>query len=193
MEPRLAVPGKDVEQIYSGYGRDDAPMGAYAGLVALFLAIFGAFLWLSRLSGRGLPREVAVRDLLLLGVATHKVTRLLALDWVTSFIRAPFSKYKESTGGGEVTEMPRGSGLQRALGELLTCPYCTGQWVVAFFTYGLVLAPSLTRLVASAFAALAISDWLHWTYYALKSRAEPKRDTEEQRGQEQASARQAAA
>lgn len=175
MHALRAVPSGEIKEVYSGYGRDEAPMAAYAGLVGVFLAIFGGFLALSRSVRRDVPLEVPVRDLLLLGVATHKLTRLLALDWVTSFIRAPFSSYQESVGAGEVTEMPRGSGLRRALGELLTCPYCTGQWVAAFLAYGLVLAPAITRFVASVLVMLAISDWLHWIYHALKTRAQPAR------------------
>ncbi len=42
-------------------------------------------------------------------------------DWVTSFYRAPFTEYQgAATAPSEVSEKPRGEGLQRSLGELFT-------------------------------------------------------------------------
>jgi hypothetical protein len=43
--------------------------------------------------------------------------------------------------------------------------------VASFFTYGLVLAPRVTRLVGAIFAIVTISDHLHQTYKALMKRA----------------------
>jgi hypothetical protein len=43
---------------------------------------------------RLLPDQVSPGDLLLLDVATHKMSRLLAKDWVTSFYRASFTEYQ---------------------------------------------------------------------------------------------------
>jgi hypothetical protein len=44
-------------------------------------------------------------------------------------------------------------------------------WVSSFFTYGLILAPRVTRLIASVFAVVTVSDHLHQTYKALVKRA----------------------
>jgi hypothetical protein len=43
--------------------------------------------------------------------------------------------------------------------------------LASFFTYGLVLAPRVTRLIASLFAVVTVSDHLHQTYKALMKRA----------------------
>jgi hypothetical protein len=43
--------------------------------------------------------------------------------------------------------------------------------VASFFTYGLVLAPRVTRLIATIFTVVTISDYLHQTYKALTKRA----------------------
>ena len=75
-----------------------------------------------RAGGRELPERPRAADLLLAGVATHKLSRLLTKDRVTSFIRAPFTRYEQPAGHGEVEEEPRGSGLRLAIGELLVCP-----------------------------------------------------------------------
>jgi hypothetical protein len=44
-------------------------------------------------------------------------------------------------------------------------------WLASFLTYGLVLVPRLTRLIAALFAVVTISDYLHQTYKILTKRA----------------------
>ena len=100
-------------------------------------------------------------DIALLCVATHKATRILSKDLVTSPVRAPFVQFEELTRPNEVKESPRGSGVRRAIGELLICPYCLGAWVAAGFVGAHTAAPRPTRLVASIFAVHAISDELY--------------------------------
>jgi hypothetical protein len=106
-------------QAFTGYGRPDAPLASYAALTALFNALVGAFLWRATRSGR-LPERVAPGDVVLLGIATFKASRLLTKDKVTSVLRAPFVRFKEMGSGAEVNEEPRGQGLRRAIGELIT-------------------------------------------------------------------------
>jgi hypothetical protein len=50
--------------------------------------------------------------------------------------------------------------MQRAIGELLTCPYCIGQWIALGAVTGIVIAPRATRLVASVLTVSAASDYL---------------------------------
>jgi hypothetical protein len=142
-----------------------------AGLTAAFGATLGGALVALRAAGRELPESLSPGDLALAGIATHKVSRLLAKDKVTSFIRAPFTRYQESAGHGELEEAPRGSGAQHAIGELLVCPYCLAQWVAAGFAVGLVAAPRTTRLVAGIYAAETLSDFLQLAYKAAEERA----------------------
>ena len=108
-----------IRNAFAGYGRPDAPMVSYAAVTAFFNALVGAFLWWARRSDR-LPERIAAGDVVLLGVATHKASRLLAKDKVTSVLRAPFTEFKEMGSDSEVNEEPRGQGLQRAIGELVT-------------------------------------------------------------------------
>jgi hypothetical protein len=118
-----------------------------------------------------LPDRPGLTDIALAGIATHKISRLLAKDKVTSFIRAPFTEYEESSGQGEVEEHARGTGAQLAIGELLVCPYCLAQWVAACFALGLVAAPRPTRFLASIYAAETVSDFLQVAYRAAEDRA----------------------
>ncbi|WP_029215679.1 DUF1360 domain-containing protein [Kallotenue papyrolyticum] len=159
-------------QLRAAYGRPDAPLGAYATLIGAFHALLAAFLLALRWRRRPLPERVSADDLLLVGIATFKLSRLIARDIVTSVLRAPFTRFHEPAGNGEFNEQPRGRGLRRALGELLTCPFCLGQWVAAALLYGLVLAPRFTRLICSLFTALAIADVAQLGYAALQRRSQ---------------------
>jgi hypothetical protein len=145
------------------------PLLIYSVLMSLFSVAFAASLTLIG-RRRGLPERVGAGDVALLGVASHKLSRLVAKDKVTSPLRAPFTELEGSGGPSELEESARGGGLRRALGELLICPYCLGLWVAAGFSLGLLLAPRATRFVASVLAALTISDFLQIAYKAAEDK-----------------------
>ena len=110
-----------IQTIVAGYeGGESMPLGSFSVLMSLYVATLGGFLFGFSRTGEKLPEKMRVGDLLLLGVATHKVSRLLTKDWVTAPLRAPFTHYEGSAGAGEVKEKSRGRGMQRALGELFT-------------------------------------------------------------------------
>ena len=162
----------NTDGIFEGYKKnEDISLSSYGVLAGVFNAIFALFLLLTRRTGKSLPERVDARDIALLGMATHKLSLVGAEDAVTSPLRAPFTELQEKQSPKNVDEKPRGTGLRRSLGELVTCKFCVGQWVASFFTYGLVFAPAVTRLVASIFAIVALSDHLHQTYKALTTRA----------------------
>lgn len=146
------------------------PLLSYAVLSVVFNAIFAAGLLAARRSGRPLPERVAAADLVLIGTASHKLSRLISKDKVTSPLRAPFTELEGSGGPGELEERSRGRGARRAIGELLVCPYCLGLWVVAGFSLGLLFAPRLTRFLAAVFSALTISDFLQIAYKAAEEK-----------------------
>ncbi|HWB57355.1 MAG TPA: DUF1360 domain-containing protein [Gaiellaceae bacterium] len=144
---------------------DDAPLASYAAFVGVYGTAFAGSLLAARLAGRDLPAHSA-GDIALFGVATHKLSRLLAKDKVTAALRAPFTEYEEAGGPAEVEERPRGRGTRRAIGELVSCPYCLEQWVAGAFTVASVFAPRTTRLAAGVFATVAIADALQIAYEA---------------------------
>jgi hypothetical protein len=67
-----------------------------------------------------------------------------------------------------LVEEVRGTGRRKALGELLTCPFCLGQWVATGLVFGLVLAPRVTRLVGVLFTSLTAADVLQLGYDKLQ-------------------------
>lgn len=162
---------KGMTDVFAGYGARDQELASYAKLSALFNLIFAVFLLVVRRTGSPLPERVETKDIILLGVAAHKLSFVVSNDAVTSVIRAPFTERQDKQSPKSVEEKPRGSGLRRSIGELLTCQFCLGMWLSSFFTYGLILAPRVTRLIASIFAVVTVSDHLHQTYKALTKRA----------------------
>jgi Protein of unknown function (DUF1360) len=153
---------------FRGYGGEDRPLGAYLALIGAFHLVFALFLLFTKGSGRSIPEKVRLSDIVLFGVATHKLSYLVSNDAVTSPVRAPFTEFQEMQSPSNVEEQARGKGLRKAIGELLICVFCLGQWIAAFFAYGLVLAPALTRFVASVFAIVTVSDFLHQAYMKIK-------------------------
>jgi len=157
----------------AAYGRtEEKPVGSYAALTAVYGTSVVAFAAAVRLTGRKLPERLQFSDIALMGVATHKLARLVAKDKVTSFIRAPFTEFDEDSSSAEVMEQPRGRGPRQAVGELLACPFCLAQWVATGFTYGMVFAPRATRLATSMFTAIAASDFLQYAYAATQQKVE---------------------
>jgi hypothetical protein len=146
------------------------PLLSYAGLMLVFSAFFGGGLLTARKQGRELPERIATADLILIGIGSHKLSRLIGKDKVTSPLRAPFTELEGSGGPGELEERSRGTGARRAIGELLICPYCLGLWIVAAFALGLLFAPRLTRFMAAIFTALTLSDFLQIAYKAAEEK-----------------------
>lgn len=148
---------------FSGYSEVHTPLMGYSALLGAWTGLFGAMVLGAARRDR-IPDRFEAADVVLLGIATHKLTRILTKDWVTAPLRAPFVRYKESTGGGEVKEEVRGTGLRKAVGDLLTCPWCSGPWVAAALMTGFLARPRATRVLAATFSAVSLSDFLHHAY-----------------------------
>ncbi|MGM0920674.1 MAG: DUF1360 domain-containing protein [Bacillota bacterium] len=96
-------------------------------------------------------------DFILLFLASFRLTRLLVYDKITAFIRRPFHKEaKEVLPDGSTLSYIeiKGEGLQKWIGELLSCYWCTGIWTSAFlyiiFINMLDLASPLILILAIA-------------------------------------------
>jgi Protein of unknown function (DUF1360) len=146
------------------------PLFSYLVTMAAFNGLLGAALLAAKRQGRELPERVPAADVLLVGVASHKLSRLISKDKVTSPVRAPFTELEGASGPSEFEESSRGSGARKAIGELLVCPYCLDLWVVAGFAVGLLFAPRLTRFLAAIFTALTISDFFQIAYKAAEEK-----------------------
>jgi len=171
-ESKLSDVVEDLPNPAEGYAPPEKrpPLLSYLGFMSVFGTLVAAALAVAKRQGRELPERVPAGQLLLIGTASHKLSRILAKDKVTSPLRAPFTELEGKGGPAEFEERSRGSGLRKAIGELLICPFCLGLWVIAAFSVGLVFAPRVTRFVASLFAALTIADFLQIAYKAAEDK-----------------------
>ena len=143
-------------------------LAEYATLLGFYIASVAVLTGLATEKDR-FPRRFSLLDLALLGIATHKLSRVVAKDRITSILRAPFVTYIRSAGHGEVEEEPRGRGIQRGIGQLISCPYCMAPWCATALTFGFIFAPRVARLFAGILATVAASDFIHRAYSATQS------------------------
>ena len=144
--------------------REELPTRDYAALVAIFNGLLATSLLVRKCSREPLPERIEPKDLALFAFATQKLSRVITKDKVTSAFRAPFTEVEGKGGAGELEERAKGHGLRRAVGELLTCPFCLGTWIASGFIYGYIFSPRVTRTVGSIFAASGLADFLQQLY-----------------------------
>ena len=143
------------------------PYGSYATLVGVYsggLAVAG-------LCARVLRRDPAsdtTLDFALLAAASFKAARVISHDRVASFMREPLV---EGTAYDGEDEEPAGTGMQRALGELVTCTRCIGTWTAAGLASTQILAPRFGRMLTWSLAASAANDFLQGAFAALTAKA----------------------
>jgi hypothetical protein len=161
----------DDEHRYDARAEADVPLAGYATLATAFAGAAALFAVAARRRAVRLPDRVPPWDVALLGTATFKASRLVTKDKITSFLRAPFTRREEEGAAGEVNDAPRGAGARRAVGELLTCPFCTAAWVAGGLVAGYASAPRAARLVCAGLSAVTVADWLQyaWTWTEQKS------------------------
>jgi len=148
---------------------DEQLLAEFASLLAFYMTSVAVLTGMA-VEKNCLPRRFSLLDLALLGIATHKLSRIVAKDRITGILRAPFVSYVRSAGAGEVEEEPRGRGIQRGIGHLVSCPYCMAPWCATGLAFGLVFAPRVTRFFAGILASVAASDFLHRAYLAAKEK-----------------------
>ncbi|MFF9097955.1 MULTISPECIES: DUF1360 domain-containing protein [unclassified Streptomyces] len=144
----------------------EVPLGGYAALATTFTTGAALFAALAHRRGVRPPEQVPPWDVALLGTAVFKASRLISKDKITSFLRAPFTRRTEQGEGSEVMDAPRGGGAQRAVGDLVSCPFCVSAWVAGVLVGSYAVTPRGTRLVCAGLTALTAADWLQyaWTW-----------------------------
>src|SRR3954466_8483625 len=92
-------------------------------LISLFLGILGTF------SFKGMRRaedvELKPFDLLVLGLSSYRIGKMIAYERIGEPLRDPFTETtSDFTGVGETVVAAEGVGARRAIGELVSCPIC---------------------------------------------------------------------
>lgn len=147
------------------------PLRSYLGTLGTYGVAVAGIAAAAKATGRRPPR-LGLWDVTLMTVATHKLARMIAKDPVTSPLRAPFTRFRGTSGPAELAEEVRGEGARHAVGELVTCPFCLAQWIGTAYAAGLVFAPEATRLAGATMTAVAGADWLQLGYARLQQAAE---------------------
>lgn len=142
-----------------------APLGSNCGASNV---LNGAIRERSRRSPPSTALELAV-----LSAASFKVSRTLSRERLGSFVRQPFVEGEADSDEGE---QPAGTGFQRAIGELVTCPRCLGTWSAAALTSSEMLSPRFGRLLTWSLAASAANDFLQAAFGALCAKANELED-----------------
>ena len=97
----------DVKSRVSGLARtekerysdgEERPLGGYLAAMGAYAAVTTTLAATARLTRREVPDGLPLRDVLLSAVATHKLSRLITKDPVTSPLRAPFTVYQGQEG-----------------------------------------------------------------------------------------------
>ncbi|MBE7158952.1 MAG: DUF1360 domain-containing protein [Rhodospirillales bacterium] len=89
-------------------------------------------------------------------------------------LRAPFVRFKENAGEGEVEEVSCGNGgFQETVGDLLTCSYRFGVWIVTPMLFGMAIAPKLMRIVVGILANITTVNFMHRLYLGAKNYGNP--------------------
>ena len=143
-----------------------SPHAAYA----LILGTFAAGLVTAGAVARKLRRDPQCQtalDFAVLAAASFKAARTLTHDRVASVVRDPFVEGEAHEGD----ERPAGRGLQRAVGELVTCTRCVGTWTAAGLAATQIVAPRFGRLLTWSLGAAAANDFLQAGFVALNARA----------------------
>jgi hypothetical protein len=159
-EPPTSAPVGSASTPYVGYGT----------ILAAFGGALAATAGLERVLGREV-RPASTLDLVVLCAASFKAARSLSRERVGSVFRQPFVEKSESA--DVVHERPSGDGLQRALGELVTCTRCVGTWTAAGLITCQAIAPRFGQLLTWSLAAGAGNDFLQAGFAALIARELP--------------------
>jgi hypothetical protein len=144
---------------------------SYGPLLVAYAGLAGG----STLGLRRRRRRVAVpglTDVVLLGLATFKLSRLVTKEKVMAPVREPFVEEVEPGTGSELNSTPGGQGVRRAVGELLTCPFCMSVWIATVLTVAFAVVPRAARLAASGLAAMVVADTSQYACSGLRKAAE---------------------
>jgi hypothetical protein len=146
---------------HSQNGRETEPAD-YATLNVVYGALLAGLIVATRKRAQS-QEPIPAIELVPISAATFALAKVIAREKIGSWVREPFVE-EDST-----QSRPRGRGLRRAVGELVTCTRCVGAWS-ALGVVGLrVVEPRSGRIVTNVLAASAANDWLQAAFKMLTS------------------------
>lgn len=103
--------------------------------------------------------DLNLEMILILGLASFRLTRLIVFDKITNFLREPFFDEiveEDENGEKEVFLVPKTVGMKKWIGELLSCYWCIGIWVSAGLLSLYLFLPKIGCLIILLLAIAAI-------------------------------------
>jgi hypothetical protein len=99
----------------------------------------------------------------LLGIAAFRGGRAIAFNEVFKWLRDIFGVVvsADPSGAGHVT-VATGNGAKLSLGQLVTCPICSGTWFGLALLAIWTLHPGMGRALIYVMAAAGVAELLHW-------------------------------
>ncbi len=122
----------------------------------LFAVLLSLTVWYFYAKYGGTPMYISTFDLILIGLAIFRITRLFVYDKITQFLRDTLLRSREvvgSDGKVYIERVPYKGGPLRTISDLLACPWCTGMWAslfVVFFYFSLPFAWYVILILAVA-------------------------------------------
>jgi hypothetical protein len=107
------------------------------------------------------------RDIAHIALATFRAGRVTAFERVTEPFRDPVTETVPDEFDAGENVVAEGTGVHKAIGELVTCPICVGAWVASGLVYGLRIAPGPTRLVAAILGVSGLAEMFNAATEAL--------------------------
>ncbi len=133
----------------------------YALVSATYLGLLAGVAEAAR---RRQTAAVPAAEIVPLAAASFAVSKLLVHEKVETWVRAPFVD--------DAAGRPKGRGLRYAVGELLSCTRCMGAWSALGLVALRTQAPGTGRLVTTALAASAGSDFAHSAFSLICRQAD---------------------
>ncbi|MEH7417911.1 DUF1360 domain-containing protein [Neobacillus drentensis] len=115
--------------------------------------------------------NITFLTLLLLSLASFRLTRLLVFDRIFEFIREPFfdEVREEHDGEVEIYYVPKKAGVKKFIGELLSCYWCTGIWSAAFIVSFHYICPDISRPIILILAVAGVASLLElWVQHFIE-------------------------
>jgi hypothetical protein len=134
----------------------------YAALNLVYGALLAGLIVATRKRPQS-QEPIPTIELLPMSAATFALAKVIAREKIGTWVREPFVD-EDST-----QRRPRGRGLRRAMGELVTCTRCVGAWSALGIVGLRVVEPRSGRIVTNVLAASAANDWLQAAFKMLTS------------------------
>lgn len=106
--------------------------------------------------------DITWMEIVIISLASFRLTRLIVFDKITEFLRAPFFEEEiemNNEGEEEIFYVPKKGILTHFFGELLSCYWCTGVWstlgiCIFYFMWPIYATPILIVLAIAGVAAI---------------------------------------